>query len=228
MVLTTSMAHLWLIVLLIIYGINICCVTSNGYNLRELLDDDAPSDPIIHDKNMLNLINYLSNLECRAYGRYTKSSILNQLGLFQSKPEKESTFFIPRVSYTKKDTQERRRPQYIITFYPPLHSIIIYLMGMDINSKEFDLTNTNNVVPKEIILTKHENKQIYVHGGIYNAVNTKLFYQGSRSKDIKSFLLDLETMIENVHKYHYELFTSDNLWQSPIKSLYFTGHSQGI
>ena len=43
------------------------------------------------------------------------------------------------------------RPQYIITYYAPLQSIIVYFPGTERYSKAYDWENIINVVPRNPI-----------------------------------------------------------------------------
>ena len=227
------MQPLWLHVLSIFITSTFFIITSvngNGYNLKELYDTRYPLDPITTNLQELKLLEYVISLEQRGYG--DRGGSLRKLlgGSLKTPPEKPSTFFIPRLTHTKQANVDRMRPQYIITYYAPLKSIIVYFIGTIRFSKAYDWANIINVVPKEIKLRRRGHRfraKIEVHGGVYNAVNTELFYKGSRKHRIHSFVYDLQKMINNVHKYHMGPISADNAFKTPIERIYFTVHSQG-
>ena len=191
-------------------------VKGNGFNLAELKSDKIPSDPITTNIETMNLIKYASNLFKRANGVRNGKK---QGEIYSIPPEPQSQFFIPRLVHTTQEQINRKKPQYIITYYAPLQSIVVFFVGTFMKSKKFDWTNAINVVPEEIELRNNNNHKIKVHGGVYTAVNTKEFYE--------QFLPDLQLIIDNIHKTHFSGLTADDIFKTPIKAIYFTGQSQG-
>ena len=200
--------------ILIIITIITPYINANGYNLKELKSNNIPSDPITTNPSKLHLIKYTSQLFLRANGIrngfWGKKFGANKGQMYSQKPEEKSSLFIPRLVHTPQEQIDRMRPQYIITYYPPLQSIVVFIVGTFMKSLKFDWTNAINVVPQEIKLTQQYNHPIEVHQGVYNAINTPLFYE--------QFLSDLQLIITNVHKQHFQQMTADQLFhQKPIK-----------
>ena len=200
-------------------------VNGNAFNLNELKDDKKyPIDPITKDIEFMNVLDYTVDLIERAEGiengKITKF-FNKKKGRYKKEPEPESLLFIPRMVHTKEAQQKRMRPQYILTYYAPLKSIILFIAGTFSDSKKYDFTNLINVVPKEIILRHKKNEQetVNVHGGVYNAANTAKFYH--------LLFEDLQKLINNVHEIHFKGLTVDDLWTKAIDKIYITGQSQG-
>ena len=99
------MSTWWLVVLSLIQStlLKISFVTGDGYDLKEMMSDKYPNDPITKDLAQLRLIEYMMSLENRAFGERFGTITKWFRGKYKTPPEKQSTFFIPRVSYTNQE-----------------------------------------------------------------------------------------------------------------------------
>ena len=95
-------------------------------------------------------------------------------GVESREPEKIGCIkHIKRVSKTDKCHQNRKRPQWITSYYAKDGTLLIWILGTRNN---WDWANLLNVCHKKIKLTSPSSHTIKVHHGVYNAINTLMFY----------------------------------------------------
>mmetsp|Transcript_16130 Transcript_16130/g.14479 ORF Transcript_16130/g.14479 Transcript_16130/m.14479 type:complete len:376 (+) Transcript_16130:89-1216(+) len=109
---------------------------------------------------------------------------------------------IKRVSKTDKCHQNRKRPQFITSYYAPDKTLLIWILG---TQNTWDWTNLLNVCHKKIKLNHPSKHSIKVHNGVYNAINNLMFYA---------------PLFADIHIH----FSDPN---QPIEKVVFGGHSQG-
>lgn len=80
---------------------------------------------------------------------------------------------IHRVSKSDKAHKTRICPQWISTYNEEEHALFIWIAG---TRNHWDWNNLLNVRHKEIELQSPEMETIWVHQGVYNAINNVLFY----------------------------------------------------
>eukprot|EP01084_Bolivina_argentea_P144660 253742_1 len=195
----------------------IVCAFGNGFDLKELASDNAPPAAFTKNINKMDLIEWIITIPRKVLGVKRNFITRSFMGEYKIKPKSRSAFWLPRYTIGKENQKKRMRPQYVIAYNTQSNALIAWIEGTEQDSILFDWKNINNVVPKEIMLT-NQNKKVDVHSGIYNAINTKLFYTGNDNNpnNFNGFINDLQSVINNVKQA-----------KKPIKKLYIAGHSQG-